>query len=102
MQRTTLRQTTPRTNAPEPRWPVVVALLGAAAVYLAMPEAMSLGPRWLLVVIIVVLLVPSFVTHHLGHVRVNVWLGYLLSGVLTAALLGSLALLIAGVVLIRE
>jgi hypothetical protein len=97
MQRTNLSETTPRTNAPEPRWPVITALLATGGLYVAMPQAASVGPRWLILILVAVLLVPTVITHHLGHVRVNVQLGYVLSGVVTLALLWSLGRLIAAV-----
>jgi len=94
MQRTSANQSVSRTSDPEPRWPVVVALLAVGALYWAMPPLMSLGPRWMPLVILAVLIVPSLITHRLGHVRVNIWLGYLLSGVVTLLLVWSLALLV--------
>src|SRR5271157_4545632 len=40
----------------EPRWPAFVAMLAAACVYLAMPRPLSVGPTWLLLAVIFVLL----------------------------------------------
>jgi hypothetical protein len=94
MQRSSADETVSRASDPEPRWPVVVALLAVGALYWAMPRSMSLGPRWMPLVILAVLIVPSLITHRLGHVRVNIWLGYLLSGVVTLLLVWSLALLV--------
>jgi hypothetical protein len=102
MQRTNVIHPDQRTNAPEPRWPVVVALLATGALYLAMPQALSVGPRWLPFGIVAVLLVPTLITHHLGHVRVNVWLGYLLSATVTLFLLWSLRILVKSVFAHRE
>ena len=91
-----------RTNPAEPRWPVVAALLAAGALYFALPAALAVGPRWLLFAIVAALLVPALVTHRRGHVRVNVRLGYLLSGVVTLFLFWSLGLLVKGVFAHRE
>jgi hypothetical protein len=102
MQRTNTTESTPRTNPPEPRWPVVAALLATGTLYLAMPASLAVGPRWLLFAVVAALLVPTLVTHHLGHVRVNVWLGHLLSGTVTLFLFWSLALLVKGVFAQRE
>ena len=97
MHRTNATESGQRTNPAEPRWPVVVALLATGALYFAMPEALSVGPRWLLFAIVAVLLIPTLITHRLGHVRVNVRLGYLLSGTVTLFLLWSLRLLVKSV-----
>ena len=40
----------------EPRWPAFVAMLAAAGVYWALPEPLSVGPGWLLLAIVFVLL----------------------------------------------
>ena len=42
----------------EPRWPAFVAMLAAAGVYLALPAPLALGPSWLLLLVIVLLLIP--------------------------------------------
>ena len=42
----------------ESRWPAFIAMLTAAGVYWALPEPLSVGPSWLLLAIIVVLLIP--------------------------------------------
>jgi hypothetical protein len=97
MQRTNAAESARRTNPAEPRWPVVVALLATGTLFFAMPETLSVGPRWLLFALVAALLVPTTVTHHLGHVRVNVWLGHLLSGTVTLFLFWSLRLLVKSV-----
>jgi hypothetical protein len=102
MRRTSADESVSRASDPEPRWPVVVALLAAGALYVAMPQDLSAGPQWLLLAIVAGLLVPALITHHLGHVRVNIWLGYLLSGVVTLFLVWSLILLMRAVFAHRE
>jgi hypothetical protein len=42
----------------ELHWPAFVAMLAAAGVYLALPAPLSLGPSWLLLAVIVLLLIP--------------------------------------------
>ncbi|HEV7797434.1 MAG TPA: hypothetical protein VGO73_04725 [Pyrinomonadaceae bacterium] len=87
-----------RSNSPkqvEPRWPVLVALLGSAALYSALPSSLLVGgPRWLLPAIILTLLAPTEITHYRGQHRLNQILGYILNGIVTLAMIGSLALLI--------
>ena len=84
----------PNTNPPEPRWLVVLAMLTAGGLYFALPEPMSVGPRWLLLVIVSILLVPAVLTNHRRLPALNVVLGHVLTGVITLFMLGSLGLLI--------
>jgi hypothetical protein len=85
---------TPKTSNPEGRWPVLIALLGVAGISLALPHSLVVGPRWLLLALVVALLVPATLAHRSGKHRVDALLGYFLSGILTLALAASLALLI--------
>ena len=50
---------------PEPRWPAVLALLAVAGLRLALPDALSVGPNWLLLVVLAVLLVPTVLSHRM-------------------------------------
>jgi uncharacterized membrane protein len=84
----------PPKNA-EPRWPALVALLGAGGLYAALPSSLLVsGPRWLLPALILSLLVPTEITHHRGQHQLNQTLGYILTTVITLAMIGSLVLLI--------
>lgn len=79
----------------EPHWPAVVAMLGIAGLYAALPPNLLAGaPRWLLGAAIVGLLVPIRIAHHRRNHSVSQFLGYILNGVVTAAMIVSLALLI--------
>ena len=51
----------------QPRWPAFVAMLAAAGVYLALPAPLSLGPSWLLLLVIALLLIPIVVSDRRGH-----------------------------------
>jgi hypothetical protein len=79
---------------PEPRWPALAAVLAAGGLYAALPAYLSLGPRWLAPVVVVALAVPTVVAHRRGYHRLNVVLGHVISAVLTALMLGSVALLV--------
>jgi hypothetical protein len=79
---------------PEGRWPVLVALIGVGGITLSLPHTLVLGPRWLLLAVVVVLLVPATLAHRAGNHAIDAILGYVISGVVTSALAGSLALLI--------
>jgi hypothetical protein len=78
----------------EPRWPVGVALLTVSGLYAALPARLAVIPHWYLLIIVLVLLVPTRLAHYRGHHDLNQRLGYAVNGVVTAALVGSLALLI--------
>jgi hypothetical protein len=80
----------------EPRWPAGVAVLAIGGLYAALPVSIVLpGPRWLVLAIVTVLLLPTIVSHQIGYHYLNQVLGYLLNGVVTLALIISLALLIS-------
>jgi uncharacterized membrane protein len=79
----------------EPRWPVLVALLGAGGLYSALPSSLLVGgPRWLLSALVLVLLVPAEISHHRGNHFLNQIIGYILNSLITLAMIVSLALLI--------
>lgn len=73
----------------------MVALLGTAALYAALPPSLLIGgPRWLIPVVILALLAPTEFTHHRGQHQLNQILGYILNSIVTLAMIASLALLI--------
>jgi hypothetical protein len=84
-----------RLDKPEPRWQAILALMAVGGIYTALPRELSVGPRWLLFVVVVTLLVPAAVAHRAGRQSLNHLLGIVTNGVLTVALTGSLALLVA-------
>jgi len=79
----------------EPRLPVVIALLAVGGIYTALPASLIIGPPWLLLAVVVVLLVPTLITLRTGHWHLNRILGYLVSVIITFALVLSLVLLIS-------
>jgi len=83
-----------RIDKPEPRWQALAAVLVVAGIYLALPRHLIVGPIWLLPTIIVVLLVPTVVSHRTGRSSINRALGILISGITTFALIASVILLI--------
>lgn len=81
--------------SPEPRWPSLVALVGTGALHALLPRSLIVGgPRWLLFLSVVVLLIPAEITHRSGNHSLNQSIGYVLNGLVTLAMIGSLALLI--------
>jgi hypothetical protein len=81
----------------EPRWPAFVAMLAAAGVYLALPEPLSLGPSWLLLAIIALLLVPIVVSDRRGDHKVTRILTFTANGIITIAMIASLIHLVQGI-----
>jgi hypothetical protein len=81
-------------DKPEPRWQAVLAFLAICAIYLALPRNLIVGPIWLLPTLIVVLLVPTVVSHRLGRHSLNRALGIIINGITTLALIGSVILLV--------
>jgi hypothetical protein len=78
----------------EPRWPVAVALLTVSGLYAALPAPLAVIPRWYVLIIVLARLVPTRLAHYRGHHALNQRLGSVVNGVVTAAMVGSLALLI--------
>jgi hypothetical protein len=81
-------------DKPEPRGQAVLAFLAIGAIYLALPRDLIVGPIWLLPTLIVVLLVPTVVSHRVGRHSLNRILGIIINGITTLALIGSVILLV--------
>lgn len=89
-------------DRPEPRGQAVLAFLAICAIYLALPRNLVLGPIWLLPTLIVVLLVPTVVSHRVGKQSLNRTLGFVINGITTLALIGSVILLVRALPAHRE
>ena len=81
----------------EPRWPAFVAMLAAGGVYLGLPEPFTVGPSWLLLVVVAILLIPIVVSYWRGHYNVTRMLTFTVNGVITVAMVASLVVLIDGI-----
>ena len=81
-------------DKPEPRGQAVLAFLAIGAIYLALPRDLIVGPIWLFPTLIVVLLVPTVVSHRVGKHSLNRTLGFIINGITTLALIGSAILLV--------
>ena len=79
---------------PEPRWPAFIAVLAVGGLYMALPDALTLGPRWLFPSLILALLFPTVVSHHTGRHRLNTIFAFLVAALLTIGLTASVILLI--------
>jgi hypothetical protein len=84
-------------NVREPRWPAFIAMLAAAGVYLALPEPLSVGPSWLLLAVIVLLLIPIVESNRRGNHQLTRTLTFLANGIITFALIASLVHLVRGI-----
>jgi len=80
---------------PEPRWPAAIAVLAVGGLYLALPAALTIGPRWMFPGVIAVLLVPTVISHRAGKHQLNRILGFTVTGLVTIAMIASVSLLIA-------
>ena len=81
-------------DKPEPRGQTIAAVLAVGAIYLALPRNVVVGPIWLLPTVIVVLLVPTVVSHRVGKQSLNRLLGFIINGITTLALIVSVILLV--------
>jgi hypothetical protein len=87
----------PVTDRHEPRWPAAVALFLAMAMYVVLPEALIVGPRWLLPVLEGLLLVPVLIMNpdrSEPDTKFLRTISIMLIAVVSAANLSALALLV--------
>jgi hypothetical protein len=89
-------------DKPEPRAQAVLAFLAISAIYLALPRHLVVGPIWLVPTLVIVLLVPTVVSHRVGKHSLNRALGFVINGITTLALIGSVILLVRGLPAHRE
>ncbi len=78
----------------EPRWPALLALLSIGGLYYALPSSLTLGPDWLVLVLVALLALPTLISTRTRHWRLAQALGHAMSAVVTAALIASLVLLV--------
>jgi len=90
------RTNTAKVFQTEPRWPAAVGVLATAVLFFSLPERLTAGPNWLVLVVICGLLIATAATHRAGNARLTFYLGLLLSSAMTAALIWSLGALVAG------
>jgi hypothetical protein len=79
---------------PEPRWPAWTAILAVGGLYTALPQYLIIGPRWLFLIIVVVLMLPIVIAHFRDHHLLNRVFGFTVTGVVTVGLIASVILLI--------
>jgi hypothetical protein len=89
-------------DRPEPRWQALLALLAVAGIDSSLPSWLTLKPAWILPTVILLLLIPSILSHRTRRFQLNHYLGVTMTVVLTVALLLSLGLLVEGIALQKE
>ncbi|HTP87602.1 MAG TPA: hypothetical protein VMJ34_11645 [Bryobacteraceae bacterium] len=95
--------TAPATGTvPEPRWPAALAVASVALLNMILPEPLSAGPFWLLMVVVAILFIPLVVTHRLGHHHLNQRFAYVLLGTVTGFLVYSVWRLVLAMTQHRE
>lgn len=80
----------------EPRWPAIIALAAVVALYLSLPERLTPGPSWIVPAVAAVLLVATMLAYRTRRHQAYLTLGIALNLVITAAVIWSLGILIAG------
>ncbi|MEO7167805.1 MAG: hypothetical protein ABI787_05425 [Spartobacteria bacterium] len=83
-----------KVDKPEPRWQALLALLAVVGTTFALPRWLSVGPRWMLPAVIVLLLVPTVFAHRTGRHSLNHILGGIISALITFSLITSVGLLV--------
>ena len=79
----------------EPRWPALAALVGAGALFYALPPTLRMGPSWVVLVLPALMALPAVLFQQLRHRLLVRILGYGAVGTVTLGLIGSLILLIS-------
>jgi hypothetical protein len=97
-----MSDSTEHVDKPEPRWQVILALIAVGCIYAALPPWFTVGPTWLLPVLIVVLLIPTVVSHRMGRHSLNHALGIVINAIITLALIGSVVLLVGAIPVHKE
>jgi uncharacterized membrane protein len=76
------------------RWPAIIASLATGVLFFAIPETLTVGPGWLLFVVVAALMIPTTLTHKAARVDLNDIFAYSTLTIITVAVLSSLVLLI--------
>ena len=82
------------TTGPEPRWQALIAVLAVTGLYVALPPSLTVGPTWLVPVIVAAIEIPLLALHRTGRHRLDAVLGLTLLSILTVAMVASVGFLI--------
>src|SRR2546421_8570185 len=87
---------------PEPRWPGWLAMFAVGGLIYALPSALSIGPDWLVLVLMAGLQLTAMFLHFRRKNRAAQAVSYAALSVGTVALIGALVLLVLGIPSHRE
>ena len=79
---------------PEPRWPALAATFAVGVLFYAMPESLTVGPGWLMLLVVGVLTIPTWLFHRIGRMDLNQIFAYAMLALITMGVTSSLILLI--------
>jgi hypothetical protein len=77
-----------------PHWEAVFAVLAVGVGYALLPDSLRIGPRWLMLSLIVLFLIPLNWARYVGNYRLTRVFSFALTGLVTAAIVASAVLLI--------
>ena len=80
---------------PEARWPAVLALFAIVGLRLALPRSLAASPAWVPLIVVTALVIPTVLAQRLRRHQLNRWLGFVITGIVTADMVWSLSLLVA-------
>jgi hypothetical protein len=89
--------TNPSPN-PEARWPAILALFAIVGLRLALPRSLSASPAWVPLVLVTLLVIPTELTRRMERRKLNRWLGFVITGIVTVDVIWSLSLLVAAII----
>jgi hypothetical protein len=75
-------------------WPASIAIIAVGIAYALLPDRLREGPRWVLPAVLVVMIVAGAVARQRGHQQLTPWIARAVTVVVTAALVGSVVLLV--------
>ncbi|MGI8554606.1 MAG: hypothetical protein ACR2PL_28010 [Dehalococcoidia bacterium] len=78
-----------------PHWPAAITLLAIGLGYLLVPDRLRIGPSWLLLAAVIVLLIPLFLARWRGYHDLTHWLGRSATALVTLAVAISAVFLVA-------
>lgn len=78
----------------EARWPAILAVFAIVGLRLALPRSLAGTPGWLPMELVVALVIPTMLARRMQRHRLNQWLGFVITGIVTADTIWSLYLLI--------
>ncbi len=86
----------------EPRWPAAIAAAAVGCLSIALAPGLSIGPPWVFPSVVAVLLAPTVVLHRIGQHRLDRWLGWTVTTVVTVELVAAVLRLVAALPSHRE